>query len=158
MSQRSRLAAHEYRQIIKALCNSTELFSMFREQLGVHHFGSCETYSVVYSVLSDFYSEHKTLPTKEIAFIEIESVLSKFPDEHFSVEELEDLESFLDIEYAPDTLELSSKHWAISKIKNFRSVLPIKIEKIFHWPMFLRKPYLTTLYLKFHSLTVISHH
>ena len=118
MSQRSRLAAHEYRQIIKALCNSTELFSMFREQLGVHHFGSCETYSVVYSVLSDFYSEHKTLPTKEIAFIEIESVLSKFPDEHFSVEELEDLESFLDIEYAPDTLELSSKHWAISKIKN----------------------------------------
>ena len=78
MSQRSRLAAHEYRQILKALCNSTELFSAFREQLEVHHFGPFETYSVVYSVLSKFYDEHNSLPNKEIIFTEIESVLQSY--------------------------------------------------------------------------------
>ena len=97
MSQRSRLAAHEYRQILKALCNSTELFSAFREQLEVHHFGPFETYSVVYSVLSKFYDEHNSLPNKEIIFTEIESVLQSLPDDRFSEEEIEDLEVFLDL-------------------------------------------------------------
>lgn len=121
MSQRSRLAAHEYRQILKALCNSEELFSTFREQLGVRHFGNYETYSVVYSVLSDFYSEHQTFPTKEIIFTEIESVLAKFPAEHFSEEEITDLESFLDLDYGSDDAsnDLASSYntWAAGKIK-----------------------------------------
>ena len=44
------------------------------------------------------------------------------------------------------------------KNKEFQIGVTNQDRKIFHWPMFLRKPYLTTLYLKFHSLTVISHH
>jgi len=114
--QRSRLTVREYRQVLKALCNSPELFDVFREQLEVSHFGTLETYQLVYRVLLNFYAEHQELPTLELMWVEVESLLESMP-EHFSNEELEDLEDFLNQDYGDHSIDEAMYKWASLKIK-----------------------------------------
>ena len=115
-AQRSRLTVREYRQVLKVLCNSVELFEIFHEQLEVSHFGSLETYQLIYRVLLNFYSEHSELPTSELMWIEVESLLEDMP-EHFSSEEIEELEDFLNHDYVGHSVDEAMYKWASSKIK-----------------------------------------
>jgi len=114
--QRSRLTVREYREVLKAICNSPELFEVFREQLEVSHFGSLETYQLVYRVLLNFHGEHDTLPTPDLMWVEVESLLEDMP-EHFSPDELEDLEDFLNNDYGCHSIDDATHKWASSKIK-----------------------------------------
>lgn len=116
MPNRSRLTVHEYRQVLRAICNSTELFDVFRGQLEVRHFGSLETYQLIYRVLLNFYEEHAELPPPDLMWVEVEAVLEDMP-EHFSLEELEDLEDFLNEDYAGYEVDEITYKWASSKIK-----------------------------------------
>jgi len=113
---RSRLTVREYRQVLKVLCNNVELFEIFHEQLEVSHFGSLETYQLIYRILLNFYSEHSELPTSELMWIEVESLLENMP-EHFSSEELEELEDFLNQDYDGHPVDEAMCKWASSKIK-----------------------------------------
>jgi len=114
--QRSRLTVREYRQVLKALCNSPELFEVFREQLEVSHFGTLETYQLVYRVLLNFYAKHDELPTPELMWVEVESLLESMP-EHFSTEELEDLEDFLNQDCDGHSIDAAMHKWASSKLR-----------------------------------------
>jgi len=114
--QRSRLTVREYRQVLKALCNSPELFEVFREQLEVSHFGSLETYQLIYRVLLNFHTKHDELPTPELMWVEVEALLESMP-EHFSTEELEDLEDFLNNDCDGHSIDEAMHRWASSKIK-----------------------------------------
>jgi len=114
--QRSRLTVHEYRQVLRTLCNSSELFGVFREQLEVSHFGSLETYQLIYRILLTYYEEHAELPPPNIMWVEVEALLDGMTD-HFSIEELEGLESFLNEDYSGHEVDESTYKWASSKIK-----------------------------------------
>ena len=125
--QRSRLTAREIRQCLKLLCNSTELFSLFHEQLEVSHFGGFETYQLVYRVLLNFYSEHEELPGPGIIWTEVESILEQMP-EHFTEDELQGVEEilneFYEDEESPWTGEVEDRQqvrWAMAKIRDFIS-------------------------------------
>lgn len=115
--QRSRLTVHEYKQVLRTLCNSSELFCVFREQLEVSHFGSLETYQLIYRILLSYYEEHAEMPPPDIMWVEVEALLDGMPEGSFSVEELEDLENFLNEDYAGHEVDESTYRWASSKIK-----------------------------------------
>tara|TARA_R110002020_G_scaffold276042_6_gene491269 strand:- start:1831 stop:3495 length:1665 start_codon:yes stop_codon:yes gene_type:complete len=117
------LTAREIRQCLKTLCNSTELFSLFREQLEVNHFTGFEIYQLVYRVLSNFYDKHGELPGPGVMWTECESVLEQMP-EHFTEGELVDLEEFLNEAYESEEWtgvaeDRQQVRWALNKIRDF---------------------------------------
>jgi|TARA_R110000824_G_scaffold304281_5_gene492107 hypothetical protein len=121
--QRSRLTAREVRQCLKTLCESTELFSLFHEQLEVSHFSGFEIYQLVYRVLTNFYSEHGELPGPGIIWTECDSILEDMPD-HFTEDELVDLEAFLNDVYESEgwtgvVEDKQQVRWALNKIRDF---------------------------------------
>jgi len=121
--QRSRLTAREIRQCLRTLCNSTELFSLFHEQLEVNHFNGFETYQLIYRVLTNFYGEHGELPGPGIMWTECDSILEQMP-EHFTEGELEDLEVFLNEAYESEkwtgiVVDKQQMRWALNKIRDF---------------------------------------
>ena len=121
--RRSRLTAREIRQCLKTLCNSTELFSLFHEQLEVSHFNGFEIYQLVYRVLTNFHSEHGELPGPGIVWTECDSILEQMP-EHFTGQEIDDLEAFLNEAYEVEewtgvVADKQQVRWALNKIRDF---------------------------------------
>ena len=121
--QRSRLTAREIRQCLKVLCRSTELFSLFHEQLEVNHFKGFEIYQLVYRVLTNFYGEHTELPGPGVVWTECDSILEQMP-EHFTGGELEDLEEFLNDTYESEEWtgvveDKQQVRWALNKVRDF---------------------------------------
>jgi hypothetical protein len=121
--QRSRLTAREMRQCLRTLCNSTELFSLFHEQLEVSHFNGFAIYQLIYRVLINYYTEHGELPGPGIIWTEIETILEQMPG-HFTEDELQNLEGFLNEAYEESewTAEVEDRQqirWVMTKVRDF---------------------------------------